>query len=48
MSDRKFEKIARETSELLSTEPEQLQQIIQKFQKEIAEIDAEIKKLKGQ
>lgn len=42
----KTEKIVRETAELLKTDPENLSNMIKKFQKEIDDAKAEIKKLK--
>ena len=40
------EKILRKAAEILSTEPEQVPAVIRKFQKEIEEVEGEIKKLK--
>jgi len=42
----RVEKIVRATAELLKTDPENLPNIIKKFQKEIEESKVEIKKLK--
>lgn len=44
----RLEKIVRETAELLKTDPENLSNMIRKFQKEISDADAEIKKLKSE
>ncbi len=43
----KTEKLVRLTADFLKTEPENLTNVIKKFQKEIADADAEIKKLKA-
>ena len=43
----KIEKIVRETADFLKTEPENLPNVIKKFQKEIEDANAEIKKLKA-
>jgi len=44
---RQNEKILRRAAEILNTEPEQVPAVIKKFQKEIEEVGAEIKKLSG-
>lgn len=40
------EKILRRAAEVLNTEPEQVPAVLRKFQKEIAEVETEIKNLK--
>ena len=40
------EKILRKAAEVLNTEPEQVPAVLRKFQREIEDVGAEIKKLK--
>lgn len=41
------EKILRKTAEVLNTEPEQVPAVLKKFQKEIEEVEKEIRNLKS-
>ena len=41
------EKILRRAAEILNTEPEQVPSVLKKFQKEIEEVETEIRNLKS-